>query len=676
MTTIAFVQARIGSTRFPNKILQKINKKTTIEILLKRLSRSKLVNQIVVVSPEEEKNSKLEKEVRRLGFNIFFGSKKDILDRFYKAAKFYKAKTIVRITGDCPLVDSNLVDNAISVFKKKNAEYVCNNENNPYPDGLDVEVTNFLLLKKAWKEAKKPLDREHVTPYISRLKNIKKIMLEGITDYSKIRLTLDYKIDLKLLSEIFSNFKPNIYFSFSDILNLYKKKPKIFKLNTQHIRDEGSHLSDGQKLWLRAKEIIPGGNMLLSKRSEIFLPNKWPSYFSSSRGCYVWGLDKKKFTDMSIMSVGTNILGYGNSVVDKAVKNTIEKGNMSSLNCPEEVELAEKLIEIHPWAEMVKFARTGGEANAVAVRIARAASGRDKIAICGYHGWHDWYLAANIKSNKNLNEHLISGLSPYGVPKALKNTVFPFSYNNFAELKNLVSANKDIGVIKIEVARNFRPQNNFLQKIRKLCDKNKIVLIFDECTSGFRETYGGLHKKYNVEPDMAIFGKALGNGYAITSILGKRKVMETAQNSFISSTFWTERIGPTAALATLKVMKKEESWKIITNIGKNVKVGWKQLANKHKLMINISGLDPIPNFSFASDNDPYYQTFLTQEMLKKNYLAISNIFICTSHTKHIISKYFRSLDKVFKVIKDHEDEKVNIKQKIGLLPHTGFERLN
>ena len=152
----------------------------------------------------------------------------------------------------------------------------------------------------------------------------------------------------------------------------------------------------GQKLYEKAKTLIPGGTMLLSKRPEMFLPHHWPSYFSKAKGCEVWDLDGNKYLDMSIMGIGTNTLGYGNEEVDNAVRSVIDKGNMSTLNCPEEVWLAEKLIEINPWADMVRFARTGGEANAIAIRIARAATGKDKVAICGYHGWHDWYLSANL----------------------------------------------------------------------------------------------------------------------------------------------------------------------------------------------------------------------------------------------------------------------------------------
>ena len=299
-------------------------------------------------------------------------------------------------------------------------------------------------------------------------------------------------------------------------------------------------------LWLRAKKVIPGGNMLLSKRPEMFLPNLWPAYFSSAKGFNVWDLDGVKYIDMSLMGVGTNTLGYGHPQVDIAVKKNIGLGNLTTLNCPEEVFLAEKLIEMHPWADMAKFTRSGGEANAVAIRIARAAAGKDGVAICGYHGWHDWYLAANLNNDDQLDGHLLPGLKPNGVPRSLIGTVFPFNYNEIGELERLVSDNR-IGVIKMEVSRNQIPKNDFLKKVRDLATQNGIVLVFDECTSGFRETFGGLHLKYGVNPDMAVFGKTLGNGYAINAVLGRRCVMDSAQSTFISSTFWTERIGPTAS---------------------------------------------------------------------------------------------------------------------------------
>ena len=331
-------------------------------------------------------------------------------------------------------------------------------------------------------------------------------------------------------------------------------------------------MKKGQKLYKKAKQIIPGGTMLLSKRPEMFLPENWPAYFSKSKGCKVWTLDNEELIDMSIMGIGTNSLGYGNEEVDLTVQEIIKKGNMSTLNCPEEVHLAEELIKINPWADMVRFARTGGEANAISIRIARAASGKDGVAICGYHGWHDWYLSVNHNNGKdNLSKHLLPGLQPLGVPKNLKGSVHPFEYNNFQELEDIVN-NNDIGVIKMEVVRNFGPENNFLNKVRDLATKNNIVLIFDECTSGFRETYGGIFKKYNVNPDMVMFGKTMGNGYAITAVVGNRAVMESAQNTFISSTFWTERIGPTAALKTLEIDDLRFSTNVISTTVSNADI--------------------------------------------------------------------------------------------------------
>lgn len=435
-------------------------------------------------------------------------------------------------------------------------------------------------------------------------------------------------------------------------------------------------MGKGQDLYKKAKTLIPGGTMLLSKRPEMFLPDNWPSYFSKAKGCKIWDLDDNELVDMTIMGIGTNTLGYGHDEVDNAVMETVKKGNMSTLSCPEEVYLAEKLVEMNPWADMVRFARSGGEANSIAIRIARAASGKDKIAICGYHGWHDWYISANHNSGDSLSGHLLPGLNPSGVPKALKDTVFPFHYNNFEELDDLVNKH-DIGVIKMEVLRNFGPEDNFLHKVRGLATKKNIVLIFDECTSGFRETFGGIYKKFGVEPDMAMYGKTIGNGYALTAVVGKKSVMEAAQTSFISSTFWTERIGPTAALATLKVMEEIKSWDIITVIGEKVQKGWKSLASLHGLDIEVAGIPSLSTYSFKSKNALAYKTLIAQEMLKKNILASTNFYASIAHEQIYIEKYFSELDKVYRLIKKCENQELQIDKILeGPVCHSGFKRLN
>ena len=348
---------------------------------------------------------------------------------------------------------------------------------------------------------------------------------------------------------------------------------------------------------------------------------------------------------------------------------------MSSLNCEEEVILAERLVELHPWSEMVRFARTGGEANAMAVRIARAASGREKIAVCGYHGWHDWYLASNLGDNSRLEEHLLPGLDPIGVPSSLAGLTIPFSYNKIDQIEKIVKEN-ELAAIKMEVERSIPPKPGFLEAVREICNKNSIVLIFDECTSGFRETFGGLHKKYNVNPDIAIFGKSLGNGYAITAVLGKSSVMQAAQDTFISSTFWTERIGPTAGIKTLEIMERERSWETISKSGNEIKTKWINAANKYNLPIKVYGIDSLASFTLEVPEMNKYKTYITQEMLKEGYLASTTLYSSLAHTAEMRDEYINILSKIFKII----SESMNSNGIDNLLEvpvcQSGFKRLN
>jgi len=415
--------------------------------------------------------------------------------------------------------------------------------------------------------------------------------------------------------------------------------------------------------------------MLLSKRADMFLPERWPAYFSKAKGCEVWDLDGNKYTDMSIMGIGTNILGYGHPEIDGAVRRVVDQGNMSTFNCPEEVYLAERLVELHPWSDMVRLARTGGEANVIAIRIARAASGKDKVAFCGYHGWHDWYLAANLSNTENLEEHLLSGLEPRGVPGGLKGTAVPFKYNDFSSLQKIVNEG-DIGVIMMEVSRNFKPENNFLQKIRDLATQKGIVLIFDEITSGFRTTLGGSHLEYGVEPDIAVFGKTMGNGYAISAVIGKREIMEYGQASFISSTFWTERIGPVAALKTIEIMDRDSISERLIEIGHYINKCWNELAGRHNLDIVIYGIPAITHIGFKSKQELAIKTIITQEMLKSGYLAGNSVYVCIDHSKDVIDEYISALDKPFGIICQIIKGENPNQFLEGPIAHSGFKRLN
>lgn len=675
MKVVAVVQARMGSTRLPNKVMRPIGGVPMIERLLARLSRAKEVDEIVVATSVDPRNLPLVQHVRSLGYACEEGSESDVLDRYVHAARAHGAEIVVRITGDCPLVDPDIVDEMIRMFNAGSLDYLCNNYPPTFPDGLDVEVFTLAALERAFRETDKQFDREHVTPYLRTPGLFKTEVICHSEDLSALRWTVDEAADFEVVAAVFQAFHLRTDFSWKDVLALQTQRPELFSLNQGIVRNEGAMTGTGPKLWKRAKCVIPGGNMLLSKRSEMFLPERWPAYFSKAKGCRVWDLDGNEYIDMAIMGIGTNTLGYGHPEVDDAVRGIIDAGNMATLNCPEEVYLAERLVEIHPWAGMVRLARTGGEANAIAVRIARAASGKDNVAICGYHGWHDWYLSANLNSDSSLDGHLLPGLAPNGVPRSLRGSVFPFAYNNFAELQQLVD-DCNIGVIKMEVMRNVEPADDFLGKVRRLATEKGIVLIFDECTSGFRQTFGGLHTRYGVEPDMAVYGKAMGNGYAITAVVGRREVMEAAQSTFISSTFWTERIGPTAALKTLDVMQRTQSWEIVTQTGLAIRAGWQNLADKHGLGIEHWGIPALAGFTLKSSQSLAYKTLITQEMLERGFLAGNSVYACTEHTPDVVASYFENLDPLFALIRECEDGRDVHALLKGPICHSGFKRLN
>jgi glutamate-1-semialdehyde aminotransferase/spore coat polysaccharide biosynthesis protein SpsF (cytidylyltransferase family) len=668
------VQAREDSVRFPKKVLYPILRKPLILKILDRLKKSKLKDIVIVAIPNNKKNTNLEKILRKNKCKIYKGHEENVLKRYYDAAKKYKVDIVIRITSDCPFSDPKLIDKLINTLIEKKFDYVSNTLKPTYPDGLDAEVFTFKVLKEAHKKAKSKYDREHVTPYIKKNKKFKKFNLEYKTDLSNFRLTVDEKRDMELVEFVFKNFKQN--FSWEKIIKSNNIKKLFFSKSKITQRDEGASMPLGQKMWIRAKNIIPGGTMLFSKNPDLFLPKKWPSYFTKAKDCYIWDLENKKYLDMSFMGVGTNLLGYANSKIDNQVIKSIKKSNMSTLNSNYEIFLAEKLTEIHKWADMVRFARTGGEANSIAIRLARAFTKKDNIAVCGYHGWHDWYLSSNLMNKKNLEQHLLRNLSIKGVPKKLKGTVYPFKYNDLKQLKRIIR-DKNIGVIKMEVVRNILPKNNFLKKVREIASKNNIVLIFDECTTGFRGTYGGLHKVFGVNPDMAIFGKAMGNGYAISAIIGKKEIMNMANETFISSTFWTEKIGYVAALATIEEMKKIKSWEKVNFTGKKIKNFWSNCAKKYQLKINIQGMDSLPSFLIISNDWQKYKTLISQELLKKKILGSNVFYPSIKHTNKILNKYFQNMHKIFKQIALCERKKININKILETpVALSGFKRLN
>ncbi len=433
-------------------------------------------------------------------------------------------------------------------------------------------------------------------------------------------------------------------------------------------------MNKGQKLLKKAKKIIPGGNQLLSKRSEMFLPGQWPAYYKKAKGCKVWDLNNKVYYDFAGMGVTSCVLGYSNEDVNKSLIKGLKSGSMCTLNATEEVDLAQELLRIHKWSGMAKFCKSGGEACMVAIRIARAYSNKNNIAFCGYHGWHDWYLATNMNNSKNLDKQLLPGLKTRGVSQSFKNSIKPFMYNDINSLKKIFrKKNNNIGIIIMEPMRGVKPTKNFLSEVKSIARKNKAIIIFDEITSGFKDNYGGLHLKLKINPDIAIFGKSIGNGYPISAIIGKKEIMQVAQDTFISSTMWTDRLGFIAANTTLKKLKKFNINKKISSYGLKIKRGWLKLAKKNNIKISISGQDCIPYLKFDYPNNLEILTYFTQEMLKRGFLAGAQVATSFAYNNKIINKYLNEVDGVFK--------KINVNLTKGKFPlkgeikHSTFKRL-
>ncbi len=426
----------------------------------------------------------------------------------------------------------------------------------------------------------------------------------------------------------------------------------------------------------RAKRVIPGMTQLLSKRPDMFSLGVWPGYYDKAKGCTVWDLDGNEYIDMSISGIGANVLGYADDDVDDAVVGAIRNGSSSSLNCLEEVELAELLCELHSWAGMARFTRSGGEAMTVAVRIARAHTGKDTVAFCGYHGWHDWYLAANVGTENALGEHLIAGLDPCGVPKALRGTAIPFRFNRLDELEKIVREHgKDLAVIVLEPIRNAPPTEDFVRGVRAAADACGAVLIVDEVSSGLRMNTGGAHLLFGFEPDMAVFSKALGNGSPIGAVLGKESVMQSAQKTFISSTCWTERIGPVAALATLRKHRRENVGSRLMQLGRNVQDGWRHLLTKHGIKSDVNGMLPMSHLDFETPCPQHTKALFVQIMLEQGFLASNLYYAMYAHRDEHVARYLKSADVAFGVIAEGLRNQSLEKMLKGLPSATGFKRL-
>lgn len=432
-----------------------------------------------------------------------------------------------------------------------------------------------------------------------------------------------------------------------------------------------------QETYEHAKRLIPGGTQLLSKRPELHAPGLWPAYFRRAKGCRITDTDGREYRDFSLMGIGACALGYGVAAVDEAVIARIRDGTMCTLNPPEEVALAETLLRIHPWAEQARFARCGGEAMAVAVRFARARTGRSGVAVCGYHGWHDWYLAANLASGSALDTHLLPGLSPNGVPRELAGTCHTFPFNDPEAFRAVISKHgRQLAAIVLEPMRYAPPAPGYLEEVRAAAEREGIVLIFDEITAGWRYRLGGSHLDFGTTPHMAVFAKAMSNGYPMAAVIGIRSVMEAAQECFVSSTYWTEAIGPTAALATISEYERTRPWAHFKRAGERIVAAWNEASQRNGLPVAARSTGALSHFSFSLPEPNVAKTLFTQAMLERGFLASTAFYASLAHGDADIGDYARACDESFRAIRAAADRGALRDALRGPEAHTGFARLN
>ncbi|MEW6008460.1 MAG: aminotransferase class III-fold pyridoxal phosphate-dependent enzyme [Candidatus Omnitrophota bacterium] len=657
---IAIIQARMGSSRLANKVLKDISGKPMLWHVVERTQRAKSVNLVVLATSTNVLDDPIEEFAKKNNLNIFRGSEEDVLDRYYRAAKKFKADIVVRITGDCPLIPPEIIDKVVRTFLKGKCDFVTNTIIYTYPDGCDVEVFSFKALLKSWKESSEPIEREHVSVYI---RNSNRFKMKNVRDETSLasgayHWSVDRIEDLKFVREVYKHlYKDGRIFSYEDIIDLLRRHPEIKEINKQAISNEGYYRSllktpkiKPKKIAIKkslllkdkARKLIPGCSQTFSKGPSQFVQGIAPVFLEDAKGCRVRDVDGNEYIDYA-MALGPVVLGYNYPSVSEAVKKTLEKGTTFTLPNRLEVELSEILCEIIPCAQMVRFGKNGSDVTSGAVRVARAYTGKDKVACCGYHGWQDWYIATTSRDR--------------GIPEAVKNLSLTFEYNKIETLEKVFAQNlNQIACVIMEPVGVIEPKDNFLEKVKELTHKNGSILIFDEVISGFRFALGGAGEYFNVIPDLACFGKAMGNGFPISAVVGKKEIMKLFEEVFYSFTFGGEIVSIAAAIATIKELRKKSVIRYLWSQGRKIKDGFNVLVKEYSLENHMQcrGLPPRTVITFKDekgDDGLLLKSLFQQECIDRGILFTSAHNICFSHSDKDIDYTLRVYNTVLEIIK-------------------------
>lgn len=666
---ICIIQARMGSTRLPGKVLSDLGGGTTsLGLIVRRLREAKNLDGICVATTTSTSDDPVAEEAARLGAKVFRGSEDDVLGRYFEAAKACGAKTIVRVTADCPLADPSVVDSALALFESGAGEYVSNVIERTYPDGLDVEIFSFEALQRANREVTLPRFREHVTPYMKTgvylgqpSGGFSVAHLKSQVDFSHLRWTLDTPEDLAFFRALLRLLPES--FTWLDVISMLTREPQLLAFNRSKKERAGalgdlrmrgaapnSAVNDryarSNEFFERASAVIPLASQTFSKSFQQWVKGAAPLFLSAGHGCRVTDVDGNSYIDF-VLGLLPIVLGYGDPDVDNAIRTQLYDGITFSLAHPKEAELAERLVRIIPCAEMVRFGKNGSDATTGAIRLARAHTGRDKVAICGYHGWHDWYIGTTTRR--------------VGVPKSVQALSATFPYNDADALEALFKKEPDAyAAIILEAGGAQVPAAGFLERVRELATKYGVVLIFDEIITGFRMHMGGAQAHYGVTPDLACFGKAMANGMPISALVGRAPIMKKMEDIFFSTTFGGEVLSIAAAIATLDKLEREKVVPRLWRRGEMLRDAANAALRQRGLgeIVSFGGEGWWPRIKFGElpvDKD-LIVSLLRQEFCANGLLLGASFNLCLAHDQNeVAAETITAIDSAAGTVRDALD---------------------
>ena len=654
---LAIIQARMGSERFPGKTLSPIHGRPMLWHVVDRVRAAQRIDQLMVATSDQVPDDEIAKFCREENIVCFRGKLSDVLDRYYQAAKSCGADACVRVTADCPLIDPDVIDRVVSRFAQGDCDYVSNVLRYTYPDGLDTEVFSFPALERAWREARSPSDREHVTPYM-RTRGFRTANVESPNPVppGEHRWTVDYPSDLEFVRAIYSELN-NGNCRFQQVLRLLARKPELKNLPASAVSNEGYYraiyrqahrfvakkleLKQSQAWYARSQKVIPGCSQTFSKGVTQYVQGVAPVFLERGKGCRAWDVDGNEYIDY-VQGLLPNILGYAHEEVNHAVAEQAQAGHSFSLAHPLEVQLAERLTRLIPCAEMVRFGKNGSDATSGAVRAARAYTGRERIACCGYHGWQDWYIGSTTRHA--------------GVPADVRKLVHQFRYNDIESLKSLFEEHRDqFAAVIMEPVNFVEPTPGFLEAVKELSHRHGALLIFDEICSGFHFGLGGAQKLFGVTPDLACFGKAMGNGYPISCVVGKTEIMRVFEEIFFSFTFAGELSAMAAAMKVLDILETTDALARISANGRTLQDAVNVMAAEAGLGERIQCVGR-PQWSLLKFRDQdgnesqLLKNLFQQETVKRGILILATHNMTAAHDGSAIHKTIEIYAQVIKCV--------------------------